>query len=251
MNRNELTDYLDRYLRINEIEDYGPQGLQVEGADEVSRIAFTVDAGLPCIDAAVKVGAQMQIVHHGVFWGQAEPLRGGFGRRIHRLFETQLNLYAAHLPLDAHPEVGNNAELARILSLVVDSWFCNVKGTDLGVVCSTPEGGIALESLVDTLTARLGVEPRVLAHGPTTTQRIAILSGAGASHAGEAANLGADTLITGETSHSQFYSAHDHQINLIFAGHYATETVGLKALGRHLNGKFGLETVFIDLPTGM
>lgn len=250
MLRDELVQYLDQFLGVNQISDYGPQGLQVEGVEEVKRIAFTVDAGLPCIDAAIKVGAQMQIVHHGLFWGGPEPIRGPFGLRVRRLIESNINLYAAHLPLDAHPEIGNNAELARMLDLTVESWFCNVKGTDIGLICAAAEG-LTLDDVLKVVKARLGSEPRVLAHGPSTIQRVAIVSGDGASCAAEAASLGADTLLTGEISHSHFYTALDYGLNIIFAGHYASETVGLKALGRHLNGRFGLETVFIDLPTDM
>jgi dinuclear metal center YbgI/SA1388 family protein len=250
MQRDELVRYLDRYLRIAELPDYGPQGLQVEGADEVTRIVFTVDAGLPCIDAAIKVNAQMQIVHHGLFWGSQELIRGPFARKVRRLMQANLNLYAAHLALDAHPDIGNNVELARMLELTVDSWFCNVKGNDIGVV-GTSSTGLELTALVAMIKARLGVEPRVLSHGPSAVRRVAIVSGGAASHVAEAAAMGADTFVTGETSHAQFYDALDHGMNVVFAGHYATETVGLKALGRHLNGRFGLETVFVDLPTGM
>lgn len=250
MRRDELVRYLDRYLRIDAIPDYGPQGLQVEGGGEVTRIVFTVDAGLPCVDAAIKVGAQMQIVHHGLFWGSQELIRGPFGRKVQRLLAANLNLYAAHLALDAHPEVGNNVELARLLELAVESWFCNIKGTDIGVIAQAPEGA-TLEELASMLKARLGSEPRLLAHGPTQVRRVAIISGSGIDHAREAAALGADTFVTGETSHAHYYAAQELGLNVLFAGHYASETVGLKALGRHLNGKFGLETVFIDLPTGM
>lgn len=250
MQRDELVRYLDRYLRIDAIPDYGPQGLQVEGASEVTRIVFTVDAGQPCIDAAVKVGAQMQLVHHGLFWGTQELIRGAFGRKVARLLHANLNLYAAHLALDAHPEVGNNVELARLLEMTVESWFCNVKGTDIGVIAAAPDGA-TVESLAAAIKARLGVEPRTLAHGPALIRRVAIVSGGGAGHVKEAAALGADTFVTGETSHAHFYEAQEQGMNVLFAGHYATETIGLKALGRHLNGKFGLETVFIDLPTGM
>lgn len=250
MRRTELVSYLDRYLHIDTIADYGLQGLQVEGNSEVSRIAFTVDAGMPCIEAAIKVGAQMQLVHHGLFWGREQAIRGPFGRRVSRLLQADLNLYAAHLALDGHPEVGNNAELARLLELSVERWFANAKGSDIGVVAVAPEG-MTVDGLALILKARLNAEPRVLAHGPNTVRRVAIVSGGGAGYAAEAAALGADTLVTGETSHSHFYAAAENNLNVVYGGHYATETVGLKALGRHLNGKFGLETVFIDLPTGM
>lgn len=250
MKRNDLVKYLDSYLHVDEITDYGPQGLQVEGTEEVTRIAFTVDAGLPCIDAAIKVGAQMHIVHHGLFWGKQEPIRGPMGHKIRRLIESNLNLYAAHLALDAHPEIGNNVELARLFELTVESWFHNVSGIDIGVLCTAPDD-LSLDDLVAMVKAGLGTEPRILAHGPSTVSRVAIISGSGIGGAAEAARLGADTLLTGETSHSHYYSALDYGVNVVFAGHYATEVVGLKALGRHLNGRFGLETVFIDLPTGM
>ncbi len=250
MHRDELVSYLNTYLRLDQVEDYGPQGLQVEGTDEVTRVALSVDSGLPCIDAAVKIGAQMQIVHHGLFWGQTELIRGPFARKLRRLLQSNVNLYAAHLALDAHPEVGNNVELARLFGLSVDSWFCNIKGTDIGVICPAPKG-LTLDALLSVIKETLAVEPRVLAHGPAGLRRVAIVSGGGVSHAFEAAALGADTFITGETSHSHFYDALHYGMNIIFAGHYATETVGLRALGRHLGAKFGLETVFYDLPTGM
>lgn len=250
MQRDELVRYLDNYLRIPEIADYGPQGLQVEGTDEVTRIAFTVDTGLPCIDAAVKVGAQMLLVHHGLFWGQSELIRGPFGRKVRRLIQSNLNLYAAHLALDAHPDVGNNVELARLLDLTVESWFCNVKGLDIGVVCRAADG-LTLAELTASLAAKLDIQPRVLAHGPAHVRQVAVISGAGSAHIAEAVAMGADTFVTGETSHAHFYAALEHRVNVIFAGHYASETVGLKALGRHLNGRFGLETVFVDLPTEM
>ena len=166
------------------------------------------------------------------------------------MFETNLNLYAAHLALDAHPDVGNNVELARLLDLHVDGWFGDAKGTQIGVLCQSPDGFL-VEAIADILTTRLGKEVTVQAHGPSIARRIAIISGSAADHVAEAASLGADTFITGETSHAHYYAAIEQRINVIYAGHYATETVGLKALGRHLNGRFGLETVFIDLATGL
>lgn len=250
MQRNELVRYLDTYLRIAEVADYGPQGLQVEGAEEVTRVAFAVDSGLPCIDAAIRMGAQMLIVHHGLFWEKVEPIRGPLARSVRRLIQSNLNLYSAHLPLDAHPEVGNNVELARLLGLTVDGWFANAKGTDIGVTC-TVEDGRDLATLVTSLEAQLNTKVRVLAHGPAQPQRVGIVSGFGIRYVDEAAALGLDTFITGETSHAHFYKALEHRMNVVFAGHYASETVGLKALGRHLNGRLGVETLFIDLPTEM
>jgi dinuclear metal center YbgI/SA1388 family protein len=250
MRRDDLVRYLDRFLRIAETPDYGVQGLQVEGQDDVTRIAFTVDSGLPCIDAAININAQMLIVHHGLFWGVENPIRGAHGRKIRRLLNANLSLYAAHLALDAHPEIGNNVELARLLELQVETWFCNVKGTEIGVICSSPEGFL-VEAITDILQTRLASEVKAVCHGPARARRIAIVSGSAASYIAEAAGLGVDTFITGETSHAHHYTAIEHGMNVVYAGHYASETIGLKALGRHLNGRYGLETVFIDLPTGL
>ena len=119
MKRSELITYLDGYLQIAAIKDYGPQGLQVEGREQVNKIVGLVDAQLPCLEAALASGADMLLVHHGIFWGPTQPLAGSFGRLVRSYFEAEINLYAAHLALDAHPEVGNNAELARRLGLEI------------------------------------------------------------------------------------------------------------------------------------
>ena len=250
MQRDELVRYLDRYLRIPETADYGPQGLQVEGADEISRVAFTVDSGMPCIEAALKVNAQMLIVHHGIFWGAQELIRGAFGHKVRRLLSTNLSLYAAHLALDAHPELGNNVELARLLELQVETWFCNAKGTEIGVICNSNDGFL-VEAIADILGSKLSCETTLLQHGPLKARRIAIVSGDAAAHIGEAAALGVDTFITGETSHAHYYAAIEHGMNVIYAGHYATETVGVKALGQLVAERFGVAWAFHDHPTGL
>ena len=250
MNVQELSAYLDDYLRIAEIADYGPQGLQIETDNaEVHKIALAVDSAPPVIEAAAEWGADMLLVHHGIFWGGPERIAGPLGERVRACMRSGVNLYAAHLPLDAHPEVGNNAVLAKMLGLNEIVWWGAMKGTPLGV-CGDVNPSL-LKDVIAKLDTNLNTQSRLLKHGPSTVRRIAILSGGGAGVVGEAAALGADTYITGETSHSQYWLASDYGINVIFSGHYATETVGVQALGDHLVEKFGVETRFFDFPTQM
>jgi len=243
--RTTLVQYLDSYLKIEEIEDTSNNGLQVEGTVEVRCVAFAVDACQVSIDAAIAAGAQMLIVHHGLFWSKPLPLVGPHRRRVKALLDADCSLYAAHLPLDVHPEVGNNVELARLLGLTVAGDF-----GDVGVVAHAP-AGLTLSALVEQVEAVLGFTPRVQACGPETVQRVAIVSGGPARNIAKAAQAGCDTYLTGEPSHSVYHDPAEYGINVIFAGHYATEKVGLQALARHLEAKFGLETTFIDLPTGL
>ena len=250
MKRTELVDYLDSYLRIAEIRDYGPQGLQIEGRDEVQRVVGLVDAQFPCVEAALSQGADLMVVHHGIFWGTPKPLRGGYGILVRTMLEANLNLYAAHLALDAHPEVGNNAELARRLGLEITGWWGNANGVKLAVLATAPHG-VKLDYLVDRFEQTIGVVKLVQSYGPRMIHRVGILSGFGAREIDEAAALGCDLYITGETSHAQYYDAQNAGINVLYGGHYTTETVGVQALGKHLQEKFGIDFEFIDLPTGL
>lgn len=250
MNLNELCTYLDEYLRIAEIADYGPQGLQIETDNStVQKIALAVDSAPAVIQAAADWGADMLLVHHGILWGGPQKIAGPFGERVRCCMRSGVNLYAAHLPLDAHPEVGNNAILAKMLGLDDLTWWGAMKGTPLGV-CGDINPSL-LKDVIAKLDANLNTQSRLLKHGPSTVRRIAIMSGGGAGEVEEAAAMGADTYITGETSHSQYWLASDFGLNVIFSGHYATETVGVQALGDHLVEKFGVETRFFDFPTQM
>lgn len=250
MERSALVEYLDSYLRIAEIRDYGPQGLQIEGRAEVQRVIGLVDAQLPCVEAALAQGADLMLVHHGIFWGAPKPLRGGYGILVRTMLEANLNLYAAHLALDAHPDVGNNAELARRLGLEITGWWGNANGVRLAVL-ATVQHGAKLDYLVDRFEQHIGPAKLVQSYGPRLIHRVGILSGFGAREIEEAAALGCDLYITGETSHAQYYDAQNAGINVIYGGHYTTETVGVQALGAHLQEKFGLDFEFIDLPTGL
>ena len=251
MRRATIVDYLNDYLRISEIDDYGPQGLQVEAEnDEIERLALAVDAAPAVIEAAADWQADMILVHHGILWRSVEPIAGPLGRRVRLLVRNGINLYAAHLALDAHPQVGNNAVLARMLAVTIDEWWCQPTNAPIGILGSAQEG-TTLNEFVGRIEDLLAAEVRVFAYGPAKVKRIAIVSGAGADKVGEAKSLGADTFITGETSHADFWAAADHGVNVIYAGHYATETVGVQALGSHLSDRFGLDTRFLEFPTAM
>lgn len=251
MDRTDLTTYLDEYLRVSEIEDYGPQGLQVEAStDSVQRVALAVDTAPPIIKAAGDWNADMLLVHHGILWGSVERIAGPLGERVRLLLSHDIHLYAAHLPLDAHQEVGNNAVLAQILDLDIQRWWCEMTNVPLGVLGNVPSG-TSLSDVAKTLEKKLNTTVRVLTHGPQQVETVALVSGGGAGQVAEAVALGADTFITGETSHTHFWAARDYGINVIYAGHYASETVGVQALGHHLETKFGIETKFFDFPTEM
>ncbi len=251
MNLKDLTNYLDAYLRIDEFEDHSQNGLQVEGPAEVQRIVLAVDSSLAGFAKAVELGADLLIVHHGLFWGDERVLTGPFYQRIKTLIEGGVGLYAAHIPLDAHEELGNNVELARVLDLEVTDRFGEYHGTPIGVACRPPSGSVDREGLVATINTRLDTDCVVQPHGPAEVRSIGIVSGGAAGMVGEAANAGFDLFLTGETNHTHAHDGAEHGLNVVFAGHYATETVGLKALARHLKHEFDLETTFFDLPTEM
>lgn len=250
MQRDELVAYLDSYLRIGEIKDYGPQGLQVEGRAQINRIVGAVDSHLPTVAAALDAGADLLLVHHGILWGPARPLRGAYGQLLRTFFAAQLNLYAAHLALDGHPEVGNNVALARRLGLEVIDWWAPFNGVKIGVIAGAA-GGIAFASLVERFVQNVGQARLVQAHGARLSERVAILSGSGAGEIEAAAALGCDTVVTGETSHVHYYDAQNLNMNVLYGGHYGTETVGVQALGAHLAQRFGVAFHFVDLPTGV
>jgi dinuclear metal center YbgI/SA1388 family protein len=251
MKIGDLIAYLDNYLNIAEIKDYGPQGLQVEAEKEnVRRLALAVDVAPPIVEAAAAWKADMLLVHHGLFWRDVQPLSGPLGRRIRLLLQHSIHLYAAHLCLDAHSEVGNNAVLARLFDIAVAEWWCAPMGTPIGIL-GTAAPGTTIAELAEQIEERLNTRVRLLAYGPPVVEKVAIVSGFGADEVGNAWELGADTFITGETSHANYWAAADHRLNVIYAGHYATETVGVQALGQHLADKFGLEVKFLDFPTEM
>jgi len=249
MNKQELVTYLDKYLQIAAIADYGPQGLQVEASNnDIQRVALAVDTAPASIKAASSWKADMLLVHHGIFWRNVERIAGPLGERVRLLLSNNIHLYAAHLALDAHSDIGNNAVLARLLGIKEVEWWCDVLGANIGTIGNVDT---TLDKLVDLTNTSLQTNAYVLNYGPAEVRRLAIVSGFGADRVGQAKALGADTLLTGETSHANYWAAADQGMNVIFAGHYATETVGVKALGQHLEHNFGLTVHFFDFPTAM
>jgi dinuclear metal center YbgI/SA1388 family protein len=247
--RDELVAHLDQYLRVAEIPDSSPNGLQVQGAERVTRVAYAVDVGVHTIRLAQAERANFLVVHHGLWWGRHVQITGTMHARIAALIRADMSLYATHLPLDCHPKVGNNVELARLFGLRVESTFGEYKGVRIGVIGATSKP-LRLSSFSSRVEKELNGPADVFAFGPKTVRRVAIVSGAGAMLAEEAARAGCDTLVTGETSHAAMHPAREAGINLVFGGHYATETVGLAALQRHLEKQFGLNGVFVNAPTG-
>jgi len=215
----------------------------------VRRVAVAVDARLAAFRAAAEMGAQLLIVHHGLFWTTVQPLTGPHYRRIRALIEGKVGLYASHLPLDAHPEVGNNAQLARALGLRRPAAAGEYHGQVIGVGGVLPRP-MALSRLAARLAAATGCPVVRTVDGGRPARRVACVSGGAADMARQFADAGYDTYVTVELSHSQAPLIEELGINVIFGGHYATETLGLKALAGHLRRKFRLETRFIELPTG-
>jgi dinuclear metal center YbgI/SA1388 family protein len=246
----ELTEYLDAYLRVGEVPDYPNawNGLQVENGGEVTRVAAAVDASEAAVREAARRGCDLLLVHHGLFWDPQRPVTGRRFRKLSLLLHHGIAVYAAHLPLDVHPEVGNNVVLARELGLKVEGWFGAYQGTPLGV-WGTLE--LSREALAARLDELLGGPVRLLPGGPERVRRVGVLTGAGGSLIGDAIGAGLDAYVTGEGAHHTYFDAVEGGINVYYGGHYATETWGVRALAAHLGDRFGLPWEFLDLPTGL
>jgi len=243
----ELTGFLDRELDIGGIEDKSKNGLQVEGPAEVGRVALAVDACQAAFEGAKAAGADLLIVHHGLFWGDVEGLRNVLFQRIRFLVENRLGLYAAHLPLDRHVTLGHNARLCDMLGVTDRTGFAKVRGKHVGYR-GRLDPPLSVDRLVEVLRDRLNAEPKVLRGTRDTLETVGIVSGGGGYDFWEALDLDLDCYITGETCYSVFHDAVESGKTVVFAGHYETETPGLLALGGHLEEKLGLATVFVDVP---
>ncbi|UCG86252.1 MAG: Nif3-like dinuclear metal center hexameric protein [Gemmatimonadota bacterium] len=245
-----LTRYLDDYLGIVQVPDRPEalNGLQVENSGVVNRVAAAVDACQVSIDATAARGADFLLVHHGLFWRGLEPLTGRHGRRVRKLIESDIAVYSAHIPLDVHPEVGNNARLADLMGIMNPEPFADPEGQAIGLV---GEVDLSLGEFITRLRQRLAVEPHVIAAGPDRLTRVAVVSGGGGGLIGHASDAGADLYLTGEGSHHTHFDAEELRLNVVYAGHYATETVGVKALASHIEEEFGLPWDFLDHPTGL
>jgi dinuclear metal center YbgI/SA1388 family protein len=250
MKLDALVSYLDDYLRIREVADEpnALNGLQVENGGEVQQVAVAVDACQATIDQAAERGADLLIVHHGLFWGGLERVVGRQFRRLAALVRHGIALYSAHIPLDRHPEVGNNVVLARQLGMEVRGWFGDYRGAPIG---AWGELDLPREAVGRRLADILGVAPRLVGGGPERSRRVGVITGGAGSMIRDAREAGLDTFITGEGQHWTYFEAEELGVNVFYAGHYATETVGIKALAEHVAERFQLPWSFVDHPTGL
>ncbi len=246
----DLTKFLDEYLSVDSIDDSALNGLQVEGGPEVKKIALATDACAATFKKAASLRSDLLLVHHGIFWGKQYALRGIHAERIKFLLENGISLYAVHLPLDLHPEVGNNVELIRLLEFDVADPFGIYHGTPIGFI-GRRKIPVSLQTILDTLTKELHADPLVYRFGNDRVKTIAVISGRGTSVLEQVTGSDVDLFITGEADHISYHLAKELKVNLIFSGHYASEILGVQCLGNLLHTRFGLDRVFIDVPTGM
>ncbi len=242
-------------LPIDEMarDDVSLNGIQVgDETREVTKVAAAVDGCRETFERAAALGADMLLVHHGLFWGKPLAVTGSHYRRIKFLMDKGLALYAAHLPLDSHPEVGNNAGLAGILDLQDREPFGDYHGTSIGVQGRLAEP-LDLDRLMERLWGGVPGEGRVkvLPFGPELISSVGIVSGGAPRSVGEALGKGLDCFITGDASHEIYHQALEGGIHVIFAGHYWTEIWGVRRMLERMEKELGLETVFIDMPTGL
>ena len=245
-----IVKHCDRILRTDQIGDYDDavNGLQVENRGSVTRIAATVDASHATVKLAVAAGADLMIVHHGLFWSPSHPWTGKKYELLRLLVENNLAVYSSHLPLDAHPRLGNNARLCAALGFKKLKPFFFMKGRFLGFQANT---SIARIELARRLERAVGGAVKVLPGGPKVCKRIGVVTGGAGSESKLAASEGVDTFITGEGPHWTYAQAGELGMNVLYGGHYATETFGVKALARELSEKFNVPWVFLEHPTGL
>ena len=243
--RNDIESYLNTLLTVDRFKDYGPNGLQVEGRADLRRVVSGVTASLALIDAAIADGADAIVVHHGLFWrGQDGRLVGWLGERVRRLMAQGINLFAYHLPLDAHPEFGNNAQLGLRLGLVADARFGE---QDLGFAAPV-DGGVSLAALAERARLALGGRaPLVLAGDGRPLSRVGWCTGGAQGYFEAAIGAGVDAFLTGEVSEPQLHVARETGVAFVACGHHATERFGAPALAAHVAERFGLEHRFIEI----
>ncbi len=261
----EIVTYLDEFLEIRDVPDAPTalNGLQVENTGRIGSLVAAVDASQATIDGVIEEelesgtsdgGAPLLLVHHGLFWDGNVPVTGRRYRRLSALLEHDIALYSAHLPLDLHPVVGNNAVLAERLGIAIEGWFGETRGRPIGVWGQIPAGLAHRDALRAELGRAVGAAapgPMLIAGGPERIARVGIITGGAGSAIAAARDAGLDTFITGEGPHHTYFDAMEWGLNVFYAGHYATETLGVQALASHLSDRFELPWAFHDHPTGM
>jgi dinuclear metal center YbgI/SA1388 family protein len=247
---DEIVAFLDREMKVSAIPDYpgAMNGLQLANEGSVKRVIAAVDASLPVIQSACAAGPALLIVHHGMFWQGAQPVTGALFRKLKIAMESGLAVYSCHLPLDVHAEWGNNVQLARAIGLHDLRPFFDQKGIHLGL---RGKWNRSRKDLLDVLDQVLGGRIHLCPAGPEFPSQVGIITGGAGSEVSKVASLGVDTFITGEGPHWSYPMAEELGMNLIYAGHYATETFGVKALAQVVAREFRLQWNFLDHPTGM
>jgi dinuclear metal center YbgI/SA1388 family protein len=244
-----ILDHLDSLLDPASYDDYGPNGIQVPGRDEVETIVTGVSANAELFERAREAGADLVLVHHGLFWGgPPRPLDRAAKRRLQLLFDADMSLAAYHLPLDAHLEHGNNALLAEAIGCASWEPFGRHRGRTIGVAGRLPGDGIGAEELVARVHEATSRAPLAFTDGPDRVRTIGIVSGAGADHLEEAVAARLDAFVTGEPAERVMSHAREAGVHFLAAGHYATETFGVRRLGELLAERFGIRHVFVDVP---
>ncbi|MHB1460570.1 MAG: Nif3-like dinuclear metal center hexameric protein [Armatimonadota bacterium] len=250
MNRDELVNWLNDYLVIDSVCDYPNafNGLQIEGKHDIHRVAMAVDFCEATVQQAISAQVDMLLVHHGAFWTNAAPITNRTARRLIPVIKNDLNIYAVHLPLDRHPEVGNNVQIGRALGGQMVDEFYEYSGVKLGVIVEIPE--VTISELAGRLSA---MRLPVTVHGNIGLRisRLAICSGGGGDALYAASQKGCQAFLTGEAVHHQALDAEELGVSLLLGGHYQTETYGVRALGNLLAQIMHLEVVFLDHPTGL
>lgn len=246
----DIAAHCDMLLKTTATEDYSGavNGLQVENRGSVSRIAAAVDASLATVKLAVAQKADLLIVHHGLFWAPSHPWTGTRYNLLRELLENNLAVYSSHLPLDAHPKLGNNVQLCAALNFKNPKPFFFDHGQHIGLRVTAR---VSREALIDRLSKAVGGPVKVLPGGPQECRRIGIVTGGAGAELKKAAEEGVDTFITGEGPHWTYALAEEVGINVLYAGHYATEVFGVKALSAYLARRYGLPWSFLDHPTGL
>ena len=247
---SDIVGYTDRFLRIRDVGDWDNalNGLQIENSGRVTRIGAAVDVSTRVLTEAQKRGVDFLIVHHGLFWPGLQAIQGALRRQLAVAFENDVALYSAHLPLDIHPKLGNNAQLVAGLGLKSAQPFLEEKGQPVGL---RVYGSLPRNELVRKLQKVLNAPVKVFGVGPKQTRAIGVVTGAAGSEIYRIADEGIDTFITGEAPHWAAVAAEEVGVNLLLGGHYATEVFGVKALAAHLSKRFRIPWEFIDCPTGL
>jgi dinuclear metal center YbgI/SA1388 family protein len=246
--RDQIVAFLDELLEIDGFTDYGPNGLQVPGAEEVSKIATGVSAQRELFERAAEQGAQLVLCHHGLFWDfHPRTIGPAMKERLRILFDADMSLAGYHLPLDAHPEVGNNALICTALGLERTEPFGDYRGRRVGFVGRSADG-VPFAELRRRCARAFGQEPFVWDSGPDLVRSVGIVSGGAASSFGEAIALGIDAFLTGEPAEHVMADARENGVHFIAGGHYSTETFGVRRLGELLEERFGIQHRFIDTP---